>query len=109
MHYFYLWKNHLGRTCYGITGNPENRRRKYEGHCGYPVKFDHLFEGPQALIEDLEDQVKSEFWEHMFGTEIGKYEWIREDIPNEQVVGYVKWEVENTYNNNIVTKVEETS
>jgi hypothetical protein len=101
MYYFYLWSNHLGRTCFGITGNPENRRRKYEGHCGHEVLFEKLYEGPQALIEDLEDRIKGEFFEYLFGTGIGKYEWIRENVPTEQVYGWVDWEVAESYNKQI--------
>lgn len=97
MYYFYLWSNHLGRTCFGITGHPENRRRKYEGHCGHEVIFDKLYEGPQTLIEDLEDRIKGEFYEHLFSTGIGRYEWILEDVPYEQVHGWVEWEIVNSY------------
>ncbi len=102
MYYFYLWTNSLGRTCFGITGHPENRRRKYEGHCGHAVTFNYLFEGPESMIRDLEDRIKAEFYDHLFDTSIGKYEWILESVPFDQVVGWVKWEIEETYQNNIV-------
>lgn len=97
--YFYLWKNHVANTCFGITSNPENRLRKYEGHCGVPVKFDYLFEGPSNLIEDLEDRLKDTFWDHLFN----KYEWVRGDAYSfDEVVAWVEWEIENTYDNLIV-------
>ena len=100
MRYFYLWTNHLGRTCFGITSNPEGRRRKYEGHCGHEVKFERLYEGPRTLIEDLEDRIKGEFYDYLLDTGAGKYEWILE-LPSEQVFGWVDWEVNNSYSDQI--------
>lgn len=100
--FFYLWKNHLGRTCFGITSNPDSRRRKYEGHCGYAVCFDALWCGPDSLIEDLEDQFKTEFWEYLLDTDSGKYEWVLETIAFQNIVGWINWEIENTYNKRIV-------
>ena len=97
--FFYLWKNHMGRTCFGITSNPDSRRRKYEGHCGYAVSFTALWSGPNTLIEDLEDQFKSEFWEHLLETDSGKYEWVLETIDYNTVVSWIQWEIENSYNN----------
>jgi len=106
MYYFYLWTNHLGSTCFGITGNPEGRRRKYEGHCGHVVKFERLYEGRQTLIEDLEDSIKSEFYEHLLDTGAGKYEWIL-NVPSEQVLGWVEWEINNSYAN-LITHIDQS-
>jgi hypothetical protein len=65
------------------------------------VIFDRLYEGPQTLIEDLEDRIKGEFHEYLFSTGIGRYEWILEEVPYEQVKGWVDWEITNSYNNQI--------
>jgi len=101
MRYLYIWHNHIGKTCFGITSRVENRKRKYEGHCGHEVRFDCVYEGPANHIEDLEDRIKGEFWEHLFATGTGKYKWINEDVPHEQVLSWINWEIENTYNNQI--------
>jgi len=92
MRYLYIWSNHLGRTCFGITSNPETRKRKYEGHTGFEVTWTRLYEGPANHIEDL-----------VFQTNTGKYEWIRETVSTEQILNWLDWECENTYNNLIKT------
>jgi|TARA_R110002167_G_scaffold2303_11_gene11908 hypothetical protein len=101
MRHLYIWSNVAGKTCFGITSNLDNRRRKYEGHNGFAIEFTDVFSGPANHIEDLETQIKNEFDEHLFHTGIGKYEWINETIATEQVVGWIQWEIENTYNNQI--------
>lgn len=102
MRYLYIWKNYIGKTCFGITSNVENRKRKYEGHCGHEVHFDRLYEGPANHIEDLENRIKDEFWNHMFATGTGKYEWINEEIETEQILNWIDWEIENTYERKII-------
>lgn len=102
MRYLYIWANHLGKTCFGITSNPDNRKRKYEGHNGFEVNWLKLYVGPDNHIEDLEDKIKQEFWDHLFETGIGKYEWIQETISTEQVIKWLEWEIENTYDSIIV-------
>ena len=97
MRYLYVWSNHIGKTCFGITSNVDNRRRKYEGHCGHEVRFDHLYSGPANHIEDLEDRIKSEFHDYLFATTSGKYEWINEEIKTSQIIDWLNWEIENTY------------
>jgi len=79
----------------------ENRRRKYEGHCGHEVRFDCVYKGPANHIEDLEDRIKDEFWNFLFRTGTGKYEWINEEVSQQQVDNWLQWEIENTYNNQI--------
>jgi hypothetical protein len=101
MRYLYIWSNHVGRTCFGITSNPENRKRKYEGHNGFEVNWLRLYSGPANHIEDLEDRIKGEFWDHMFATGTGKYEWIQETVSTEQILNWLDWECENTYSNQI--------
>ena len=99
MRYLYIWSNHVGKTCFGITSNLENRKRKYEGHCGIEITFDKVYAGPANHIEDLEDNIKREFYDHLFATGSGKYEWINQEVSTEQVLGWINWEIENTYNN----------
>ena len=98
----------MGRTCFGITSNPDNRKRKYEGHTGFEVNWTKLYAGPSNHIEDLEDRIKSEFWDHLFYTTTGKYEWIREDINTDQIIQWLEWEVENTYEN-VINEVDATT
>ncbi len=102
MRYLYIWANHLGKTCFGITSNPDNRKRKYEGHNGFEVNWLKLYVGPDNHIEDLEDKIKHEFWDHLFETGIGKYEWIQETVSTEHVIKWLEWEIENTYDSIIV-------
>jgi hypothetical protein len=99
MRYLYIWANHLGKTCFGITSSPDNRKRKYEGHNGFEVNWLKLYSGPDNHIEDLEDRIKSEFWNHLFETGNGKYEWIQETVSTEHIVSWIEWEIENTYSN----------
>ena len=70
------------------------------------VQFDHVYVGPSNHIEDLEDRIKSEFWEHLFATGTGKYEWINENIDTAQVLQWVEWEIENTYENLITKEIK---
>lgn len=99
--YLYIWHNHVGKTCFGITSNTENRKRNYEGHCGFEIHFDRVYAGPANHIEDLEDRIKGEFVDYLFSTGTGKYEWINEDIPTANIIGWIDWEAENTYNGQI--------
>jgi len=67
------------------------------------VTWTRLYEGPANHIEDLEDRIKREFWNQLFQTNTGKYEWIRETVSTEQILNWLDWECENTYNNLIKT------
>lgn len=96
-YYFYLWQNHVGNTCFGITSDIVNRQRGYEGHTGIPIDFKAVWSGPETLIRDLEKRMKGDFHNDLFATFAGKYEWILSHVPYEQIENYVKWEVENTY------------
>ena len=96
MKYLYIRTNMYGRTGFGITSDLERRRNDYEGHCGYPIEFDIVYHGPDNHIEDLEDNIKKEFNEHLFTTTY-KYEWINETVDPAQVKMWIQWEVENTY------------
>lgn len=106
-YYFYLWRhryvddatdNIVTRTCFGITDSPHNRRNGYEGHVGHSVKFLHVWIGPERVIRELEARVKDDFHDYrVIGYRNFRYEWINEEVEYNDVYGYVKWEVENTF------------
>jgi len=106
-YYFYLWRHRfvddatdqvLARTCFGITGNPTGRIQGYEGHVGHVVKFTGLWTGSERLIRELENRIKSDFYEHIVtGTNGFRYEWINETIDHQAVHGWVQWDIENTF------------
>lgn len=108
-YYFYLWRHRfvddatdqiLTRTCFGITSNPVGRVQGYEGHVGHTVRFARLWTGPERLIRELESRIKSDFFQHIFvGTNGFRYEWINESVDFDNIVGWVEWEVENTFGN----------
>ena len=82
------------RTCFGITGNPDNRRNGYEGHVGHSVEFEHLWTGPERVIRTLEDRIKQDFADYLLIGHRGyRYEWITEEVPFEQIVQYLEWEI----------------
>lgn len=101
--YFYLWQHRyvddftdriIARTCFGITGNTDNRRNGYEGHVGHPIQFVRVWAGPERLIRDLEDRVKSDFQDYLVvGHRNFRYEWINEEISLDSVIKYVEWEI----------------
>lgn len=102
--HLYLWRhkivmpddNIVTRTCFGITGNLDNRRNGYEGHVGHDVVFERVWIGPYRPIKDLEDHIKSEFHDYLFvGHRNFKYEWINETIPFDQVAGWIDWELKD--------------
>ncbi len=82
------------RTCFGITSNRDNRQNGYEGHVGHPIQFARVWSGPDRLIRELEDKVKQDFHDYLVtGHRNFRYEWITEEIPFEDIVKYVEWEV----------------
>lgn len=102
--YFYLWRNRIvlpndiivTRTCFGVTGSPDGRINKYEGHNGHRVQFEHVWVGPYRPILDLEAHCKDAFNDHRFsGHRNFRYEWIDESIPFEQVLDWVRWETQD--------------
>jgi hypothetical protein len=99
---FYLWQHKfldeqdrvITRTCFGITGNRDNRINGYEGHVGHAVKFQRLWTGPDRLIRELEDRIKRDFHDYLVTGHRGfRYEWINEDVEFDQIVQYVEWEI----------------
>jgi hypothetical protein len=99
--YLYLWQHKIvtaddrivTRTCFGITGNLDNRQNGYEGHVGHEVEFKDLWVGPFRPIKDLEDHIKLAFADYLVvGHRNFKYEWINEDITYDQIVQWLDWE-----------------
>jgi hypothetical protein len=107
VYYFYLWRHRfvddatdqiIARTCFGITSNPQTRIQGYEGHVGHVVKFEKLWTGPERLIRELENRIKRDFYQQIVvGTGGFRYEWIDQTVEFENIVNWVKWEVENTF------------
>lgn len=103
--YLYLWSHRfwdseqdqpITRVCFGITSDPDNRTNGYEGHVGHRVKFEHLWQGPDRLIRELEIKIKTDFQDYLFvGHRNFTYEWLTEDITMEQILGWVVYEVED--------------
>lgn len=98
---FYLWRHRflddddraITRTCFGITGNRDNRQNAYEGHVGHTIKFERIWRGPERLIRELEEKVKRDFHDYLVvGHRNFRYEWITEEIGFDSVVSYVEWE-----------------
>jgi len=85
----------VSRTCFGITGNPDNRRNGYEGHVGHSVEFEYLWTGPERVIRSLEDRIKQDFSDYLLVGHRGyRYEWITEAVAFEQIVQYLEWEIQ---------------
>ena len=103
--YLYLWSHRfwdpdqdqlMTRVCFGITSDPDNRTNGYEGHVGHLVRFEHLWQGPDRLIRELEIKIKTDFQDYLFvGHRDFTYEWLAEDITMEQISGWVSYEVED--------------
>ena len=79
--FFYLWINHLDRTCYGKTSDPNARKMKYEGHYGDVVEWTFLAKGSD--VPQLEDALKSLVFKA--GKGFHNYEWIMEDVSYESI------------------------
>lgn len=78
-YYFYLWRHpYTGMTCYGITGDHEHRKRKYEGHNGFDVNWSYLIEANEPTIRELEKRLKSLIAAKGYG--FRGYEWIISDV-----------------------------
>lgn len=101
--YFYLWQHRVvlpgdqivTRTCFGITGNLDNRRNNYEGHVGHEIEFSHVWVGLDRPIRELEIKIKAAFEDYLVQGHRGfTYEWINEQVPYEQILGWVEYEVD---------------
>jgi len=105
MQYLYLWRHRfwdpdqdklVERICFGITGDPDGRRNGYEGHVGHRVEFAHLWSGPDRVIRELEDKIKTDFRDYLFqGHRDFVYEWLSEDIAMEQILGWMDYELQD--------------
>lgn len=88
-HYLYLWRNpYNNRTCYGVTGNLETRRSKYEGHTGFDVEFSYILEGDALIIKEIENLLK-EFVEK-FDLAWNNKEWIISNVPYDSIVDSIE-------------------
>lgn len=102
--YFYLWQHLVvlpgdkivTRTCFGITGNLDNRRNAYEGHVGHKIEFKDIWVGLDRPIRELEIKIKSAFQDYLISGHRGfVYEWINEEVPYEQILGWINYELED--------------
>lgn len=100
-HYLYLWRHKfvdpdsgevIERTCFGITSNPRNRIKGYEGHVGHKVRFSALWVSDnKRLIQELEQQIKDESYDsRVAGFNNKKYEWINETVRYEDLYDWVE-------------------
>lgn len=94
-HYFYLWRHQYnGRTCYGISSNPEYRRSKYEGHTGEDVNFSLIIEANEPTIRALEKDLK--YFIGRLGVQWKTYEWIDSSVSYETIVETVFYLLEDS-------------
>jgi hypothetical protein len=102
--WLYLWQNKVvlpddrivTRTCFGITGDHNNRRNNYEGHCGHSIEFKDLWIGLYRPIKNLEDHIKAEFHDYLVtGHRNFRYEWINEEVTYNQIKSWIEWEVQD--------------
>jgi hypothetical protein len=102
--WLYLWQHCIvlddgrivTRTCFGITGNKDNRQNNYEGHVGHTIEFKDTWKGPKRPIKDLEDHIKGAFHDYLVVGHRGfRYEWINEEIPYQQIVDWITWELQD--------------
>ena len=101
--WLYLWQHKIVidgliviRTCFGITGNLDNRKNGYEGHVGHTIEFSNLWVGPYRPIKDLEDHIKLAFGDYLVvGHRNFHYEWINENITPQQIIDWIEWETKD--------------
>ena len=105
VHYFYLWRHRfvddvtdqiVVRTCFGITGNIDDRQNGYEGHVGHTIRFARVWSCAEPrLIRELESRVKADFNQYLVrGHRNYRYEWINESVLFDDIVKYVEWEIQ---------------
>jgi hypothetical protein len=103
LHFLYIWTNcfwdvkqqrSISRICFGITSDLDRRRGNYEGHVGHLVEWSAAWSGPKRLIQELEHKIKQDFRDHIWaGFQGARYEWLSEEIPVDQLINWVCWEV----------------
>ena len=116
-HYLYLWRHKfvdpdtdkvIERTCFGITGNPNVRIKKYEGSVGHRVYFTALWEGPKRLIQDIEDQIKSySVNDRVVGHQGSKYEWMNESVSYEELYDWINLTLVPSVSGVILSNIDE--
>ena len=110
--YLYVWQHKFvdpdtdqidTRVCFGITGDLDNRQNGYEGHVGHTVRFAATWSGPNRVIRELENRIKTDFRDYLWHGHRGyEYEWLH-GIDLERLIDYLEWEIES------VGTVERTS
>ena len=89
-YYFYMWRHpYTGMTCYGITGNPEQRLRKYEGHNGFEVNWSYLIGANESTIRELEKKLKNLIVTKGYACK--GYEWILADVGYDSIEKTVEY------------------
>lgn len=84
-HRFYMWKHpYTEKTCYGITGDDQKRKRSYQGSNGFDIEWTFLVDGRADEVKKLEKTLKSKLKqvELNLGRKItyGEYEWIEAEV-----------------------------
>jgi hypothetical protein len=84
-HKFYMWQHpYTQKTCYGITGDEQKRKRSYQGSNGFDIEWSFLVVGRIDEIKKLEKTLKSKLKqvELSMGQKItyGEYEWIESNV-----------------------------
>ena len=93
--HFYMWRHpYTNMTCYGITGDADNRKRTYQGGNGFDINWTYLVEGDAREIRKLEKTLKQKIKEIETSRGIkisyGDYEWISADVEYESIVQLVE-------------------
>lgn len=88
-YFFYLWRHpYTGMTCYGKSGNPDVRKRKYEGHNGFEVNWSYLVSAEKEVISQVENELKTIIQRLNVGFQ--SYEWISKDVDYDTIVQQVE-------------------
>jgi len=92
---FYMWRHpYTGMTCYGITGDTNNRKRTYQGGNGFDIIWAYLVCGDSKEIKKLEKTLKQKIKEIETNTNAklsyGDYEWIVADVEFDSIVQLVE-------------------
>lgn len=80
MYYFYIVQSVSGRIGFGITGDPNDRNKKYTSHSGDIIKFPYLYQGLETHCKGLERSLKKQFTDKIWVVEDWKTEWYTEDV-----------------------------
>lgn len=111
---FYMWRHpYTGMTCYGITGDKDNRQRTYQGGNGFDIQWSFLVEGEPAEIRKLERTLKKKIIqiEGNLGRKIsyGAYEWVSAEVDYASIVELVESFIEDDNYKTLVIEHKEKS